>query len=91
MRGLENVLAVGAQVGRLRPALETGLWSESVESSVMAMLSSLRAGWAQQRSACSDEGTFCLEDNGLRISCRRDVVPCLTFIGSIRRGKESAR
>ena len=84
MRGLGSLIAVGAQLGHLRPASETGPWSECVRSSVMC---SLRAGWAQERSAFSDEGSFCLEDSELRIPCRSDVEPCCLFVGSIRRGK----
>ena len=77
LRGLEYLIAAGAQLGRLRSAMETGPWSDCVESSMMSMLRRLRAWWAQQRSASSEDGTFCLEDSELRISCRSDVVPFL--------------
>lgn len=92
MKGLENVIAVDAQLGRLRRALETDPWSECVKASVMSMLRSLRAGWAQQCSAFSEGRNFGLEDSELRISsCKSDVVPCLLFIGNMRRGREDAR
>ena len=35
----------------------------------MPVLHSLRTGWAQQRSASSENRTFCLEDSELRVSC----------------------
>lgn len=87
LRGLENLIAAGAQLGRLRSAMETSPWSDCVKSSMMSMLHCLRAWWAQERSASSEDGTFCLEKNELRISCMSDVVPCFVICRRHKEGK----
>lgn len=72
LRGLYDLMPVGAQLGCLRSAMETGPWFDGVESSIVSMR---RRSWARQRPASSEEENRCFEGNELRVSCRGDVVP----------------
>ena len=73
-KALENVIAVGAELGRLRSTMERGPWFDGAKSSIVSMLHRSRA---QQRLASSEDRSRGLESNGIRISCRSKAVPFL--------------
>ena len=74
LRALENLIAVGAQLGHLRSTMETGPWFDEAESSIVSMLHHSRA---QQRLASSGDRSRCLESNEIRISRRSNTGPFL--------------
>lgn len=73
-KALENVIAVGAQLGRLRSTMERGPWFDGAKSSIVSML---RRSRAQQRLASSEDRSRGLESNKIRIFFRSNAVPFL--------------
>ena len=76
-------MASSAELGRLGSAMETGLWSDCVDSSIV---SKLRLVEARRRQPCSKDEGCCPKGNELRAACKGDMVPFLLRAASMRKG-----